>query len=81
MANILSLTLTSLKKALIERISDTEDAALPHQIKHLLDAEDAIIELSDDLQAELLEASSEAKKGLAISKSSLDTKVEQWLKS
>jgi ATP-dependent protease HslVU (ClpYQ) ATPase subunit len=81
MANNISVTITSLKKALIERISDTEDAALLHQIKYLLDAEEAIIELSDDLQSDLLEASAEAKKGLVISKSSLDAKVEQWLKS
>ena len=70
-----------LKKELIHRISGIEDIDFLKAIKTILDYKnkDAIIELTDDQEKELLFASKEGKNGKVISQSELDQKVEKWL--
>jgi hypothetical protein len=70
-----------LKQELIHKISRIEDIEFLNAIKTILDykAKESFIELTADLEEELLHASKEGQKGNVISQSELDEKVEQWL--
>lgn len=70
-----------LKQELIHKISSIEDIEFLNAIKTILDykTKDSFIELTADLEEELLHASKEGLQGNVISQSELDKKVEQWL--
>ena len=70
-----------LRHELISRIAGIEDVDFLNAIKTILDYKknEPFIELSSDLENELLKASEEGKKGVFISQSKLDKKVEAWL--
>ena len=70
-----------LRQEFIHSISRTEDNDLLVAIKTILDSKkrESIIELSDDLEKELLYASDEWRKGNVVSQSEMDGKVEEWL--
>lgn len=70
-----------LKQELIHKISSIEDIEFLNAIKTILDykTKDSFIELTADLEEELLHASKEGQQGNVISQSELDKKVEQWL--
>lgn len=70
-----------LKQELIHKISSIEDIEFLNAIKTILDykTKDSFIELTSDLEEELLHASKEGQQGNVISQSELDKKVEQWL--
>ena len=69
-----------LRQEFIHSISRTEDNDLLVAIKTILDSKkrESIIELSDDLEKELLYASDEWRKGNVVSQSEMDGKVEEW---
>ena len=70
-----------LKQELIHSISVIEDYDFLKAIKTILDyrKQENIIELTDDMEKELLFASDEWKKGIVVSQSEMDRKVEEWL--
>jgi len=70
-----------LKQELIHRISRIEDIDFLNAIKTILDykKKEPFIELTADQEKELLLSSKEAKKGIVISQSEMDQKVEEWL--
>ena len=70
-----------LRHELISRIAGIEDVNFLNAIKTILDYKknEPFIELSSDLESELLKASEEVKKGEFISQSKMDKKVEAWL--
>ena len=71
-----------LKRELIKRISDIDDAEFLNAIKTLLDykKKEPYIDLTDKQEEELLMASEEGRKGNYTSQAEMDKKVEQWLK-
>jgi len=71
-----------LKRELIKRISDIDDAEFLNAIKTLLDykKKEPYIDLTDKQEEELLMASEEGRKGNYTSQVEMDKKVEQWLK-
>jgi len=70
-----------LKHELINRISGIEDVDFLNAIKTILDykKKEPFIEISSDLENELLIASEDGTNGNFISQSNLDMKVEGWL--
>ncbi|MEI6142890.1 MAG: hypothetical protein WCP85_26675 [Mariniphaga sp.] len=70
-----------LRQKLIHSISEIEDYDFLMAIKTILDyrKQENIIELTDDMEKELLFASDEWKKGIVVSQSEMDRKVEEWL--
>lgn len=70
-----------LKQELIHSISGIEDNDLLIAIKTILDHKkrESIIELTDDLERDLLFASDDWKKGNVVSQSEMDQKVGEWL--
>jgi hypothetical protein len=70
-----------LKQELIHRISRIDDTEFLIAIKTILDynKKESLIEISPELEQELLFASSEGKKGIVISQSEMDQKVSEWL--
>ena len=70
-----------LKQELIHSISVIEDYDFLKAIKTILDyrKQENIIELTDDMEKELLFASDEWKKGNVVSQPEMDRKVEEWL--
>ncbi|MBG7612281.1 hypothetical protein IU405_08480 [Polaribacter sp. BAL334] len=70
-----------LKQELIHRISRIDDTEFLIAIKTILDynKKESFIEISPELEQELLFASSEGKKGIVISQSEMDQKVSEWL--
>ena len=70
-----------LKQELIHSISVIEDYDFLKAIKTILDykKQENIIELTDDMEKELLFASDEWKKGNVVSQLEMDRKVEEWL--
>ncbi len=73
-------TLT-LKQELIHRITNINDFDLLNALKTLLDfrKDENIIELTPEIEKELLEASIQASNGETISQAKLDEKVDKWL--
>ena len=71
-----------LKQELIKRISGIDDVEFLNAIKTILDYQkkETYIELSSDMEKELLMASEEEKKGLVSTQSEMDKKVSGWLK-
>jgi len=71
-----------LKQELIKRISGIDDVEFLNAIKTILDYQkkEPYIELSSDMEKELLMASEEEKKGLVSTQSEMDKKVSGWLK-
>lgn len=70
-----------LKQELIHRISRIDDTEFLIAIKTILDynKKESFIEISPELEQELLFASSEGKKGIVISQSEMNQKVSEWL--
>lgn len=71
-----------LKQELISRISRIEDVDFLNAIKTILDynRKEPFIELTKEMELELLTASKEGEKGTFISQSEMDKKVEEWLR-
>ena len=71
-----------LKKELIKRISDIDDAEFLNAIKTLLDykKKEPYIDLTAEQEKELFTASEEGKMGNYTSQSEMDKKVQEWLK-
>lgn len=71
-----------LKQELISRISGIEDVDFLNAIKTILDynRKEPFIELTKEMELELLTASKEGEKGTFISQSEMDKKVEEWLR-
>jgi hypothetical protein len=71
-----------LKQELIKRISGIEDVDFLNAIKTILDygKKESYIELSSEMEKELLLASEEGEKGLFSTQSEMDKKVSEWLK-
>lgn len=76
------MSIIELKQELINKISSIEDATFLNSIKSILDrkSKEPYIELTNELEQELLIASEEGKDGKYISQLEMDQKVEEWLK-
>ena len=76
------MRIIELQQELINRISSIEDATFLNAIKSFLDRkkEEPYIELTYELEKELLMASKEGKDGKYISQLEMNLKVEEWLK-
>lgn len=76
------MSIIELKQELINRISSIEDATFLNSIKSILDrkSREPYIELTEELEQELLIASEEGKAGKYISQSEMDQRVDGWLK-
>lgn len=71
-----------LRQELILSISKIEDLEFLQAIKTIIDfkKKEVFLKLSSLEEQELLYASKEGKKGNVVSQSSMDKKVEEWLK-
>ncbi len=76
------MCIIELQQELINRISSIEDATFLNAIKSFLDRkkEEPYIELTYELEKELLMASEEGNDGKYTSQLEMDQKVEEWLK-
>ncbi len=76
------MSIIELKQELINRISSIEDATFLNSIKLILDrkSKEPYIELTNELEQELLIASEEGNDGKYTSQLEMDQKVEEWLK-
>jgi hypothetical protein len=81
-ADMAGMTLTGLKKALAQRISEIDDKAFLEAIKTILDAkaESRTIQLSPDIASRIQTSREEIEQGQSIENEKLVSDLEAWLR-
>jgi hypothetical protein len=75
------MTTIELKKQLIHRISEIEDANFLKALKTILDSKfnEGILNLTAEQQDEIIASREDVKKGLVIDNALLDKEIKAWL--
>jgi len=75
------MTSIELKKQLIHRISEIEDANFLKALKTILDSKlnEGILNLTADQRDEIIASREDVKKGLVIDNALLDKEIKAWL--
>jgi len=75
------MTTTELKKQLIHRISEIEDANFLKALKTILDSKlnKKVLNLTAEQKDEIIESREDVKKGLVIDNALLDKEIKAWL--
>ena len=75
------MTTIELKKQLIHRISQIEDANFLKALKTILDSKfnEGILNLTADQRDEIIASREDVKKGLVIDNALLDKEIKAWL--
>ena len=75
------MTTTELKKQLIHRISEIEDANFLKALKTILDSKlnEKVLNLTAEQKVEIIESREDVKKGLVIDNALLDKEIKAWL--
>jgi hypothetical protein len=75
------MTTIELKKQLIHRISEIEDANFLKALKTILDSKlnEGILNLTADQRDEIIASREDVKKGLVIDNALLDKEIKEWL--
>jgi hypothetical protein len=75
------MTTIELKKQLIHRISEIEDANFLKALKTILDSKfnEGILNLTADQRDEIIASREDVKKGLVIDNALLDKEIKAWL--
>jgi hypothetical protein len=75
------MTTTELKKQLIHRISEIEDANFLKALKTILDSKlnEKVLNLTAEQKDEIIESREDVKKGLVIDNALLDKEIKAWL--
>ena len=75
------MTTMELKKQLIHRISEIEDANFLKALKTILDSKlnEGILNLTAEQQDEIIASREDVKKGLVIDNALLDKEIKAWL--
>ena len=75
------MTTTELKKQLIHRISEIEDANFLKALKTILDSKlnEKVLNLTAEQKDEIIESREDVKKGLVIDNAMLDKEIKAWL--
>lgn len=71
-----------LKKELLDKITEIEDVEVLNALKTILDynKDEAYINLTEEQEEELLQASEDIKKGNFFTQEEMDERVESWLR-
>ena len=75
------MTTIELKKQLIHRISEIEDANFLKALKTILDSKlnEGILNLTSEQRDEIIASREDVKKGLVIDNALLDKEIKAWL--
>ena len=75
------MTTTELKKQLIHRISEIEDANFLKALKTILDSKlnEKVLNLTAEQKDEIIASREDVKKGLVIDNALLDKEIKAWL--
>ena len=75
------MTTIELKKQLIHRISEIEDANFLKALKTILDSKlnKGVLNLTAEQKDEIIESREDVKKGLVIDNALLDKEIKAWL--
>jgi len=75
------MTTIELKKQLIHRISEIEDANFLKALKTILDSKlnEKVLNLTAEQKDEIIESREDVKKGLVIDNALLDKEIKAWL--
>jgi len=75
------MTTIELKKQLIHRISEIEDANFLKALKTILDSKlnEGLLNLTADQRDEIIASREDVKKGLVIDNALLDKEIKAWL--
>jgi len=75
------MTTIELKRQLIHRISEIEDANFPKALKTILDSKlnEGILNLTAEQRDEIIASREDVKKGLVIDNALLDKEIKAWL--
>jgi hypothetical protein len=77
------MTTIELKKQLIHRISEIEDANFLKALKTILDSKlnEGTLNLTDEQRDEIIASREDVQKGLVIDNALLDKEIKAWLNS